>query len=234
MKKIWIGLVILLCVSFVMSIGSPDVPVGSSEVENVEGIIEDYSPLDDSGNVNIEKYKPVLTKAEVRIGEINLWLENNAKWLKVVFGMVPSITWLFAINFYVLVFFLDGLIVSGDMLGIPGKKIDLLLFEVSSGNLLGLALFVGLLVTKIFVKLSVFINELLSVFWNYILPFGFAVAVIIMIVAAVLSIFLLFYIPKILSMIKKRREGKKEKDEKKKESTNRKVLEKITARIDKA
>ena len=161
MKKIWIGLIFLLAISLVVALDEPSVVTGEEDVEKIEGIIEDYSPLDDSGSVDIGKYRPIVTKAEMRIDKINLWLEENATWLKVVFGMVPSITWLFAINLFLLLFSFIMLFRFFGLM-ISEKKIDLMFFEITWGNILGIIAFATLLFTKMFAKLAILSGRLVA------------------------------------------------------------------------
>ena len=233
MKKIWIGLIFLLAMSFVISMSSPDVAIGGEDVENINNIVNDYSPLDDSGNVDVEKYRPIVTKAEERIDKINLWLEENATWLKAVFGMVPSISWLFAVNIFVMLLAFSVLVRTGDLLGFSGRKIDLLLFEVSLGKIFGFVIFVTLLALKILVDAATTLNMLVGIFWNYILPWGFVVAVAIAVVAVILLIGMLFYAPKILIGIKKGLDERNEKEKKERENLNLKVLDEVTKGITK-
>jgi len=227
MKKIWIGLIFLLAMSFVVSMSSPDVEIGKGDVDDINNIVDNYLPLDDSGNVDVEKYRPIVTKAEERIDKINLWLEENATWLKVVFGMVPSISWLFAVNIFVMLLAFSVLVRTGDLLGFSGRKIDLLSFEVSLGKIFGFVIFVTLLALKILVDIATALNGLVDIFWNYILPWGFVAAVAIAVVAVILLIVMLFYAPKILIGIKKNLDEKNEKEKKEIENLNREVLRKV-------
>ena len=232
MNKIVIGLgIFLFLFSFVVAQDEPSVEVGSEDVEKIQKAIDNYVPIDETGEVNFDKYKPFRTKADERIDAINLWLEENASWLKVVFGMVPSITLLFAINFYVLLFFIVTLILNANatfgLLEFLGQKIDLIFFEASWANLFGFAIFVVLLVTKVFVKLSNIFYGLWDIVWNYILPWGFAIAIIIGIAVGVVFIFLLISAPHVLATIGKKFEERKRKKAMEKEAINREVLEKV-------
>jgi hypothetical protein len=226
MKKIWIVLAFLLIVNFVVALEEPSTPTDGEDVEKIENIINNYSPLNDSGDVDFEKYRPIVSKAEVRIDEINLWIEENALWLKVVFGMVPSITLLFAINLWTFLFSFIFLVHSFGLI-MSEKKIDLGIFKLTLGHVFGIIIFLILLFTKIFVKLSIILNGLVDVFWNYILPWGFVVAVIIIILVVIAFITSLIYMPRILVGIRKRIKDKKKEKEDSKEAVNRKVLEKF-------
>ncbi len=236
MKKFcFFGLLFLFLFSFVVAQDEPSVEVGSEDVEKIQGAIDDYIPISETGEIDYNKFKPFRTKADERIDAINLWLEENASWLKVVFGMVPSITLLFAINFYVLLFFIVTLILNANatfgLLEFLGQKIDLIFFEASWANLFGFAIFVVLLVTKVFVKLSNIFYGLWDIVWNYILPWGFAIAIIIGIVVGVVFVFLLVCVPRFLAGVAEKFEQRKKKKAAEKEAVNREVLEKVTKGI---
>ena len=224
-------LMIVLMTFFVIAQDEPSVEIGSEQ--NVKDIQEkiDMLPISETGEVDYDKFKPFKTKADERIGAINSWLEKNASWLKVVFGMVPSISLLFAINFYILLFFIVTLILNANatfgLLESLGKKMDLIFFEASLANFLGLLIFIILLVTKVFVKLANIFYELWDIIWNYILPWGLAIAIIIAIffwVGVILSIPIAL---RILGVIKLWIDKKRKKKEAGKETVNREVLEKV-------
>jgi len=233
MKRVLVLLLVISMFVFVVAMDEPSTGIGGEDVENIQGAIDNYTPLDESGKVNLSKYKPFKTKAEERIDAINLWLEENASWLKIVFGMVPSITWLFAFNLYLLLFFFLMLVLNGDVfgLGIFDKKLDLILFEGTWGNIVGAVIFVILDVTKLIANLATFAYNSWYVIWNYVLPWGIVVAVIIAILLVIIFVVLLIYAPHVLVMIKKKMEAGKEKKAAAKEAVNRKVLEKTVEGI---
>ncbi|MCK5449979.1 hypothetical protein KAI32_03880 [Candidatus Pacearchaeota archaeon] len=231
MKKIIItGLLFLLLFSFVVALEEPNASIGSEQdVEKIEEVISQI-PIDgETGKINYDKFKPFETDFEKRIDDINLLLEENASWLKIVFGMVPSISLLFFINLYILLIFFITLILNANAtFGIfesLGQKMGF--FEFSWANLLGSAIFIILLITKVFVKLSNFVYGLWDIFWNYILPWGFAIAIIIAIVTVLIFIVLLRYAPQVLLAIKKGIDKKKEEKATTETALNREVLEKI-------
>ena len=229
-------LVLLLIVSMFGLVVAEDMPdagfgAGGEDVENIKGAIEDYSPLDESGELDVGKYRPFVSKAEMRIAGMNMWLEENASWLKIVFGMVPSISWLFAINFYILLFFIVTLILNGDatfsFLIFLDKKIDIGIGEVIWAQIFGFVIFAILLVTKVFANLAILLFGLIDVFWNKVLPWGMAAAVVAMIVVGVVFVLLLMFAPQILLAIRKRLDERKKRKAAEKEAVNREVLEKV-------
>lgn len=222
---------LLLTASFVVAQEMPDAGIGVEDVEKLGELQEKYSPLDESGEVDFTKYSPFVTKADMRIKAINLWLEDNASWLKVVFGMVPSITWLFAINFYFLLLFLLILVLNASatfgFFSFLQGKIDAGIVEFSWASVFGAGIFVALLALKVYVSLANLAYGLFDVFWNYILPWGIAIAIILLIVVGVFFVMLLIYAPHVLVAIKKGIDARKEKKAAEKQALNRKVLEKV-------
>lgn len=231
MRKVYGVLIFLLMINFVVALDDSSSWTDEEGLGQLEDTIEKYSPLDEYGEVDLDKYKPVVSDAELKIDEINLWLEENALWLKVVFGMVPSISWLFAVNLWLLIFAFIVLVVHGDttfaIFEFLGKKIDLIFFEVTLRNILGVATLVLLLVSKVFVNVAVFLTNFIDVFWNYILPFGLVVAIVIVILVAIAFIVLLVYAPQFLEEIKRGIDKRKKKKATEKEAVNREALGEI-------
>jgi len=231
MKRVFVLLLIFSMFAFVVAQDAPDIGVGGEDVEDIQGIVDDYSPIDEGGDVNFSKYKPFKSKAEERIENINLWLEENASWLSAIFGMVPALSWLFAINLYFILLFLVILVFNGNVLlgffSVLEKKIDLVFFETHWANVFGFGVFAALLVTKVYVLLAKFVVSLLDTFWNHILPWGTAIAVILIILVAVGFVLLLIFAPQVLVAIGQAIEKRKKKKEAEKEEANREVLERI-------
>jgi hypothetical protein len=106
MKKIFIRAVLFYLIIFgaiIISADNLSVGVNEDEVRKIQEGIDNYVPINEDGEFDPSGLK---TKAEIRIEKINQWLESNAKWLKVVFGMVPEVSWLFAFVLYFWLFFL--------------------------------------------------------------------------------------------------------------------------------
>ena len=105
-----IGVIILLAllvVSFGLVVAEElNVPGGAdgSGVDRVNQLQGNFSPVGDDGKLNLSKYKPFKSKAEERIENINLWIKDNASWLSVVFGMVPEVSFYFAVALFVWLF----------------------------------------------------------------------------------------------------------------------------------
>jgi len=217
--------------AFVVAQDSPNISINGTDVENIQQAVDDYSPIDEEGNVNLSKYKPYKSKAGERIDNINLWLEENASWLSAVFGMVPSITWLFAMNVYIILFFLVNLFFNGDIFGfvftVLEKKIDFIFFETRWANIFGFGIFAVLLVTKVYVNIAKFAMAQWNIIWNYILPWGIAIAVILTILAIVGLILLMIFAPQVLQAIGQAMKKRKEKKRAEKTEGNEEVLEKI-------
>ncbi len=200
--------------------GPPTPGVRDKDVENIQGFAKNYTPLDDSGKFNSTKFNPQISKAEERIKSINLWLSDNASWLAIVFGMVPEISLLFATNIYVLLLFFVALVLNGNIFGIGleilNKKIDLAFFETSLANILGLAIFILLDITKLIFKISNAIYNTGYLVFEY----GWIAGILFLIVLLIVIIFFPRVLRKIYIIFKlKRREKAKEQ-----EAFDRKVL----------
>jgi uncharacterized membrane protein YciS (DUF1049 family) len=230
-RKLFVLFGVLLLVSFVVALDEPSVGVGGEDVESIQGAIENYSPLDESGEVDYEKYKPFVTRAEIRIAAINEWLEENASWLKVVFGMVPSVSWLFVVNMWVWLMAFLILVLNANVFGVfsdfLAKKIDFALFEASLANVLGFVLFVMFLVLKVYYNIAVFIMHLIDVLWNYVLGIGFAVAVIALIALILLAVFASGFLVVAFRTLKVKLEEKKKKKLMKRQEEAVEVVEKV-------
>ena len=226
---------VLFGLIFVSAI-EPGEVVGGEEAEKIQGAIKDLPINPETGEPDFDKYKPFWTKANERIAKVNLWLEENASWLKVVFGIVPSVTWLFAVNLYLWLFFLVLLALNADVtfgsIPIFGEdKMDFGLFYTSWAQLFGLAVFAVIVVLKWVAILAGLILGLFDVVWNYVLPMGFAFAVI---AAVLLGIGGLAGIPialQIIGMIRLKMKERREAKAAAKQALNREVLDKVVEGI---
>lgn len=175
-------------------------PAGG-DVEAIQNLTNQIPIDSETGGVDKGKINDFKSKAEYRIDAINLWLENNASWLKIVFGMVPEISWLFTINFFIILFFLTSLVLNGDTLWT--------FLSESTAKLFGLVVFIILLVTKAFFALARVANETWfgTQWYSYVLRIIAIIALIVMAAAWASS-----------------RRKAKEKSDKEKEATNREAL----------
>jgi len=214
------------------NMGEPESGGGDEDYEKIQGTVEKLPINPDTGEIDYDSYKPFWTKADERIKGINLWLEDNASWMKVVFGMVPSLTWMFAINFYIWLFLLVFLVLNAEstfaMLPFGESKMDLVFVRVGWTNLFGFVLFGVIVVLKYIVVIANIILGLFDVLWNVVIPAGFAIAV------ALAALFWLGFaasIPiclRIVATIKVKMDERKKARDAEKEKVNREVLENIT------
>jgi hypothetical protein len=145
-------------------------------------------PIDENGkfdesrllkNKRLLEYK---SKAEERIKKINDWLDNNVAWLKYVFHMKPEISWLFFANLYFILWgVLIFLINFRSTIFFIGK--DLYAF------LVGAAIFLALLSVGVFLGIANALVTWVSYIWNVLIPSGFLLALLVLIVIIVLLIF---------------------------------------------
>ena len=226
MKKIGVLFIFLLLGLSLFSFVSaedetpPSAGVGDEDVEKIQGAVDDYVPIDDSGEFNSSKFTPQISKAEERIKEINQWLSDNASWLAVVFGMVPEISWLFAINSWSLLFFFTLLVLNGNIFGIGleilNKKIDLGFFETSWANILGLAIFILLDITKYIFIFSNYLHNLFLFLYIY----GWIAVV----GAGIVLVVLMIFFPRVLMKIVVSAKLKRREKARAQASFDRKVL----------
>ena len=91
MKRV-VLLLVLFGLMFVSAVDEPTIEgIGGEDVEAIEGMIEGL-PIDDSGKVDFEKYKPFRTKADERIATINAYVGPITK---VLFGVELTLSWIF-------------------------------------------------------------------------------------------------------------------------------------------
>lgn len=214
--------------------------VGDKAVYVTETVDEfkDANPINlDTGEVDAEKlknikdYSPInLTAAEVRIGKINDWLKENATWLKVVFGMVPSLTWLFAVNLWLWLWFLVVLGLNADktfgwMPFFNEEKFDFVFFYTTWAQLFGLGVFALIVILKWVAIAANLVYGLLYAFWNYVLPYGILAMILfdILIFTGIIS-FIPFTV-RALNWIKKKEDARREEKAKEKERARREQLE---------
>ena len=143
MKKVGVLFVLLLfSVSFVIASDMPSAPggIGGDDMGDIQGAV-DQIPIDpNTGGLDQDKIDEQKSKAEERIDAINLWLDDNAYWLKWVFGIVPEVSWLFAINFLLILTFFNGLFMNAEH--------TLVVFPKNIARIIGGAIFAFLLITK--------------------------------------------------------------------------------------
>ncbi|MFH1521765.1 MAG: hypothetical protein ABIF18_02290, partial [archaeon] len=97
MKRIIItGLLFLLLFSFVVALDEPTSDIDSDDVEKIQGAIDDYIPISETGEIDYDKYKPFKTKADERIEKIN---EYVGPITKVLWGVELSLSWIFIFSF---------------------------------------------------------------------------------------------------------------------------------------
>jgi hypothetical protein len=194
------------------------------DVEKWQKGIDEHVPIDpETGEFDPSKYK---SSAEERIAKINEWLENNASWLKVVFGMVPEVSWLFGFNIYLWMFFFVNLVLNGNI------------FDIALGGLLkkwrrvlGLAIFVAMLVTKIIYSLALFSYKTWDIILNKLIPIGIMAVFIGGAIIIILLIVLFIVAPQILFSLAKWAQAKRETKEKEAESVNREALGALTENL---
>lgn len=218
-KRVFVlGMFLLLLSSFALAADEPNLygDVGGEDAEKIGGVIENYTPINDDGEFDPNKFKPLKSKAELRIEAINQWLAENASWLSIVFGMTPELSWTFAMNLYLMILFLSILVFHGDAIFV--------FLDDNRARLMGGAVYIVLWITKTFIWLTAFSLGLIDIIWNKILPIGFWVAVVGMIIIVGLLIALAIFAPELLVTLGRIIAANKEKRAKEKTDLEREEL----------
>jgi len=189
-KYVIIFAILLLLVNFTLAADEPSAGVSGGDVEAIQNITDDI-PLDpETGQFDVGKFNETKTKAEQRIEKINLWLEEKLSWFRFVFGSVPAISWIFFWTIYIwlnfLVFALNGDLV---LRMLPERKYNLIA---------SLGIFVALAMLKVYLLCAKLIVKLGGIIWNIFIPLGFVRALIFFIIAIVLVVSGLWFIPSLL------------------------------------
>lgn len=178
-------IVFLLIANFVFVIAadtsSPSVSVEEEDVAELQGII-DQLPFDESGETNYSRYKPFYSKAEQRIDAINLWLDDNAGWMRYLFHMRPQVSILFTLNLYFMLFFLLILVINA-----PG-----LWFFIQSANkarMFGAAIFVVFATVGLYVGLAHVATNFILYIWYILVDAAIWLAIIAIVILIILAIF---------------------------------------------
>ncbi len=144
MKKL--GVLILLSIfliSFIYAQEQPASPIDNSDAQKIQDAVGAI-PLDDSGKFDASKLDKPKSLAEARIEGINIWLNENAEWVKVIFGMVPEISWIFTLNFLLILIFLVNF-----------RNILVFYSSLSENS----ATIVGIMMTIVFIQLKITVKS---------------------------------------------------------------------------
>jgi hypothetical protein len=220
----WFVLLILLSYAAnVFAITSSDITdnVLGERVGQI-GRAVDSLPIDNN-KIDIERIKNynilALTGQEKRLEDINLWIESNAIWLESVFGMAPSLTWLFAVNFWLFICLFVYLCLMADttfgvVSSIGNEKVNFGLFGISFNQVVGFVIFAGLIRFGVLIVCSNIIYNAIYVLWNYILPYGIIVQIICLICFGSGAFYFIPLGLKILKNISVKRDKKREWEDK--------------------
>lgn len=154
-----------------------------TEYDEILDAQDKYSPVNEEGEFDFGRYKPFVTKAQVRIDSINLWLEQNVGWMRYIFHMKPEISFLFAINLYVILWFFV-------FLGANGEDLWFFIDDKGKARAFGFFLFLALMFVRLYYGVAFLINEWIGYIWNVLLPsgvIGMLVAVLVIGVALALG-----------------------------------------------
>lgn len=188
------GLILFILVFVCFVAAQPDYETYEEKYDEVKEIV-DKIPLDEAGELDKEKlnktYVFFTSRAEERINEINNWLEENVSWLRFIFRMNPEISWRFFWNLYFI-----GLAIA--FLIFNERKTWFFFESKSSGIIYGTALFLILLFTNVYIFFADLVINILSIFYEIVLPWGFAISIILLVVFILVCI---FFWPAVLSFL---------------------------------
>lgn len=188
-------LITITLFSFTLAQPSPETTNPGADVSQVQNLVTQI-PINEQGEIDKGAVIGWKSKAEVRIDAINAWLKTNASWLKAILGMVPEISWLFAINLYIWLFCLVYLFLNGTVFSV-------IIQNKNYSRLAGGVLFVILVATKIIYNLSVLITSLLDIIWNKVIPYGILATVILIIVIIIVLVIIAVFFPQAMAAIGK-------------------------------
>tara|TARA_Y100000310_G_C20526968_1_gene736537 strand:+ start:279 stop:962 length:684 start_codon:yes stop_codon:yes gene_type:complete len=184
MKKIGVLLLTLvLFSSFGFVLGAPNDSITSDDKEKLDDIFDDIPINPETGKPDFSKFNGTLTKAEERIYEINFWLDSNVSWMKYIFHIKPSISWLFTFNLYfILLFFL-----------ILVLKVEGLFFFISnktSARFFGVGLFLVFMITGLYVGLARILESWKIYIFEVLIPSSLLLGILLIVVILILMYFM--------------------------------------------
>jgi len=172
MKKSALLILVLLMISFFSfasaELEDPTVSEFQQDAQQIQDIVEQV-PITEEGEFDESKLNLTKSKAEERIDKINLWLEENASWLKVLFGMVPEVSWLFAINFLLILAFIAYF---------RNILVFFSFFSEKVATLIGIVLAAFAVLVKIPVSIARFLVGLFSQWWVQLIIFFAVIALL--------------------------------------------------------
>jgi hypothetical protein len=156
----------LIIFNFARLSAQDETPITEEDAEKIQNAI-DQIPLDESGEIDQEKLEDYTSTAEQRIAKINSWLDKNAEWLKVVFGMKPAVSGVFFLNLFLiivfLVYFRNGLAFSS--------------FSDNICTILAFLMTILFIQFGLIAKISESIINLLSKWWLYLIAIILLIAI---------------------------------------------------------
>jgi len=181
----------LLVANFALVVAedAPTTSVGEEDVEKLQEIIGQL-PFEESGETNFSKYKPFVTRAEIRIEAINMYLDENAGWMRYIFQMRPRLSVLFALNLYFILFFFLILVLNA-------KGLWFFIESETKARIFGGAMFVGFAAIGLYVGLAYVVNNFMIYIWTILVDTAIWIAVIAMIIFVVL---LIFFYPVVMAL----------------------------------
>ena len=131
-----------------------------SDVDKIQGFADDI-PLDkETGGLDEQKFEGYKSKADIRIEAIDAWLDNNVSWLKWIFGMKPAVSFLFGVNFLLILFFVNFLFLNSRY-----NITSILPFSSTVSMIISLLILVGLIGFGVPAYIATQIDSLVGLWW---------------------------------------------------------------------
>ena len=153
MKKLGVLLILMLIFTGVFVFAEElNTSVSDEDVQKVEGLIENYSPLNESGKVDFEKFKPFKTKADERIEKINKYIGPITK---ILWGVELSLSWIFIFSFILWILLIEFIVMPVS---------EILDFNIL-GSLAGATIIASLAMQGFGKNFVIFIESLMTQWW---------------------------------------------------------------------
>lgn len=224
MKKFLIIVGMLLILNFVIvATNTPNISVSNKDINTINKTVAAL-PINDAGNFEPGKLAPFKTKADERINSINQWLDDNVSWMRFIFNMKPQISFLFVINLYFILFFFTILVINS-------RKLWFFIEAPVISAFFGLAVFVILLVSKLYIGLA----KIVYLWGDYLITVLFPSYILLSIVLGLATIILILIslplVEKLISLIYEYTEAKEKFKEKSKIVANSESINKFVDQI---
>ncbi len=200
-----------------------DIEKATEDAEKAKELIDKYG-LGDDGKIDYGKYRPFVTKAELRIATINLWLDENVGWMRYIFHMKPAVSFLFFINVYVILWFFVVLFLNA-------KGLWFFIEEEGKSRIFGFGVFFILLVIRLYYGLANVLYGWLTYIWFILTDFGVWLGIIFVFLCFVFAPFSISAIGSIMLMLARYKASMEARRQKVEMDTNIEAVDELIGQI---